>query len=459
MSSRPHIDELYKSKLDALDHEFSEALWQKLDNQLQPERAAYHKKDRKRRALILLFLLLAIGGASTWFLTTQKDNTKQGIVAQTPGNEQATKTAEPARMANEDNRTPVSQNTTTPPAETVPPVATGNNSQPLEPQSPNNTDNIFNINDTRTITTSDITNNRVNPVSKQNKAVGRNIKKAQVNDNDMAGNGEAVFTPPVFIETAPTTTKEEPKATVNNEAGTTVVTTGDNTEEKKKDPDASMPTKVSADDLKKATTVKTKNTNSTKKAAISVMAGTNLSSPFRKPGIFGGVLFTKTIDDKHIFAGIKLTSNQLNHELIIASKQNQPTPVTDAVIEKLTILQLPFGYEFALGRKDKPRTTFLQAGFEPAYITGLRTLYYDDNGIPGGPRTIVVNSPLMAKAVNRFNLSFIAGVRKQVTDRVGISLTGGYSLIDITDKQYYNRTSTNNNLKYVQAGLLLRLNK
>jgi hypothetical protein len=195
------------------------------------------------------------------------------------------------------------------------------------------------------------------------------------------------------------------------------------------------------------------------KSGFTFSAGTNISSPFRKTGVYGGVLFTKTIGDKHIFAGIKMAGNRLHHELVFASKQGQVAPVTDAIIEKLTILQVPFGYEFAVSRKGNKNKTFLFTGFEPAYITGLRTLFYDDFGVPGGPRQEVVNSPLMSKAVNRFSLSFIAGVRKQVTPRIGLSLTGGYSLIDITNKQYYNRTSANNNLKYLQAGLLFRLNK
>ncbi len=195
------------------------------------------------------------------------------------------------------------------------------------------------------------------------------------------------------------------------------------------------------------------------KTGILVTSGTNLSSPFRKPGVYGGVVFTKTIGDKHIFGGLKIASNRLDHQLVLASKQNQPQAEKDAIIERLTVLQMPFGYEFSVSKKNRPRTTFLQVGFEPAYITGLRTIYFDDRGIPGGPRYEVVNSPIMSKAINRFNISFIAGVRKQVTPRIGISLTGGYSLVDITDKQYYNRTSTNNNLKYIQAGMLFRLNK
>lgn len=470
MSSRPNIDDLFRKELDGMQHEYSEALWQKLDTQLQPERDAYHKKDKKRRAAwLVLPLALLIGGATWYFAGRSSSSNKPGaITANTEKNAGTSNSSDKIAPQTETTQSTAqigtSGNTDLTDVQKIQPAAqqpgnTGGNQQVNTPAPVNNNvaikqNNTNSQQPDRTVTAGQKTikpsvkNNTVTSRRKNNKPVvigtDNNDATASKGKQDIvADKGDEGIVPPVEIKEIAAV---EDKTVVKQEE--TPVVKAEETVQNKTD--------IKPEENK---TAKPKPTVNQTKLGVSVMAGANLSSPFRKPGAFGGVLLTKTIDGKHIFAGLKISSNQLDHQLVFSDKQNQPVVQTDALIEKLTILQMPFGYEFKLNGKGKPATTFLQAGFEPAYIVGLRTIYYDDNGIPGGPRTPVMNSPIMSKAINKFNLSFIAGIRKQITPRIGITLSGGYSLIDITDRQYYNRTSTNNNLKYIQAGMLFRLNK
>lgn len=111
MSSRPNIDEMFRNELEGQQHEFSEALWQRLDAQLQPERDAYHKKDRKRRAVWIYLLLLAIGGGSTWYIAGNNNGTPQQLAEQQPGHTATVKAAEaqkePAPASNPENNTSI----------------------------------------------------------------------------------------------------------------------------------------------------------------------------------------------------------------------------------------------------------------------------------------------------------------------------------------------------------------
>lgn len=472
MSNRPHIDDLFRKELDGMEHEYSDALWQKLDAQLQPERDAFHKKDKKRRAAwLILPLALLLGGATWYFAGRSSSNKPEAIAANSENNTGNPRSTEKTALHRESTDSTgsaqigMSGNTDiADPRKTQSahqPVTAGNQ-QAGSPATATPGNNNTAVKQTHTDVQQPVTTvsaaQQKTKASKNNIVVSRrkNNQPAIADNNDAAvskgKNNKAITLPGKEDESGPTPVeevKEMPVIEVNpvvNQAET---------------PKVEVPVTANKPDENKTAITKqaAKKVVNQTKPGISAMAGTNLSSPFRKPGAFGGVLFTKTIDGKHIFAGLKISANQLDHQLVLSSKQNQPVIQTDAVIEKLTILQLPFGYEFKLNGKGKPATTFLQAGFEPAYIVGLRTIYYDDNGIPGGPVTPVANSPLMSKAINKFNLSFVAGIRKQITPRIGITLNGGYSLIDITDKQYYNRTSTNNNLKYIQAGMLFRLNK
>lgn len=482
MSSRPNIDDLFRSELEGQHHEFSDALWQRLDAQLQPERDAYHKKDRKRRAVWLLLAFLAIGGGSAWYLAVNR-NSGNPELAGTQQEKNTTQTIttpqqEAAPVSRQDNNT--NNNITVSPqtSEQATLPVTAKSNQPVT----NTSTPVPNKTITNTVPApgpSEIQTGKPVAVKRNNNPVPFETGNAkaitaipvQTKKQDKPKTGK---TPVLNIAPAEKQTGVQPAETVAEMPAAEVV------KEEKTAPVINEPVEQPLSEQKTGTinsgiapkqpeknTVETKSVTDKKaknkpvrgKTGLLVTGGTNLSSPFRKPGVYGGILVTKTIGDKHIFAGLKIANNRLDHQLVFAAKQNQPQAEKDAVIERLTILQMPFGYEFAVSKKNRPSTTFLQVGFEPAYITGLRTVYFDDRGIPGGPREEVVNSPIMSKAINRFNLSFIAGVRKQVTPRIGISLTGGYSLIDITDKQYYNRTSTNNNLKYIQAGLLFRLNK
>jgi hypothetical protein len=441
--SNDRLDNIFKQQITDAGFEPSEALWQRLDNQLQPLR---NQRDKKRRVAAIWFLLLLLGGgALTWgVLNNKKDTTTEKLTQQSKGVVTPPGTPAPGNQspANTDNNTSATQNA-------------GNNSK----------ENTTAGSEPFVTVTSPATTPTVSTIVKEKNVSGSTAgytasraKQKRSRSKITAAKKGMV---PQFAEAVPVEDNNEAEKTT--EAKVPEVRVADPAKEPAA-PVAQPKIPVPGNVIKQAPPVTTAKKPGNKKqqspVEYIVTAGANFSSPFRKPGVFAGVLLRKTIDEKHLFAGLKISTNTLNHQFTSAAKINQFPVVTDAVIERLTTLQLPFGYEFGLnGKTGKPATTFLTLGFEPSYIAGLRTVFYDDNGIPGGPRTPVVNSPLLAKAINRFNVSFIAGVRLQAGKRAGLSLGAGYNLINMTDKQYYNRTATSNNLRYVQAGLQWRLHK
>jgi cytoskeletal protein RodZ len=446
--SNDRLDNIFKQQLTDAGFEPSEALWQRMDAQLEPLR---NQRDRKRRvaAFWLLFLLLG-GAAGTWFVLNGKQPAETGTPREIAGKQSAApqQNTSPVTGANVsvENKTSIAAQPGTENAGAATDVVSLNPSLPAH--HPDN--NTFNTRPGN-LTQQKTSIGKETGIAKQKRYSTKRGNNRKAIHDDVAPE-EIVSIEPPIIE--PEKMKEDSKATESE----TVL--------KNETPTVAAPATqpVTATAMPQTPVAgKAKAENKKKNASplqYVLTGGTNFSSPFRKPGIVAGIMFRKTVDGKHLFAGVKIATNKLHHEFTSAAKINQFPVVTDAEIDRVTTIQMPFGYEFGLnGKGTKPAGTFLSVGFEPSYITGLRTIFYDDNGIPGGPRTTVYNSPLLSKAINKFNVSFIAGIRKQLTPKTGLSLNAGYNLIDITDKQYYNRTSNSNNMRYVQLGLQWRLNK
>ncbi len=445
MNKKSTIENLYKKELNNEKFEFNENLWGKLDEQLGPVRAAYHKKEKRRAIILWASVLLLVGTGAGIGLSTYKNQNSSN--PNTQSTTASTSAASKSQIVATDGLTTntATQNVTN----TTTKIAGADDTNTGTSNFNTPTQNSSTVNQNTTAANTNTASPLVNNLESKRKATKSSNKKAKDLSSTDSRDQKVYLNQHNEEET--TTYKEEMVA--EKEATSSSI---------EKDISSSSatppvtPTEIAKQDkvLEKIAKKKvgTKNTTS-----FFAAAGVNVATPIKEPGYFAGIMMQKQIDDKRIFIGLKLAHNELNHQLISSNKANVFPQITDAVIDKMTVIQMPFGYQFQLNKKAGERAASLNVGFEPTLLTGVKTIYYDDLGIAGGPRTAVVNSPLLKNAINKFNVSFIAGVQLPLTNSLWFTLNGGYGLIDITDKQYYNRTIKNNNLKYLQAGVLLRL--
>jgi hypothetical protein len=444
MSKKSTIENLFKKELNSEKFEYSENLWNKLDQQLGPVRAAHQKKEKRRAIVLWSFLLLLVGSTVGIGVATYKNKKATNAVTQTAAS--STNVASNNEVVTNDQSSSTTTNQTT--TNNTPITIEGNNSSNTIASDNTTSTNNNNITENGVTTNANTTPLSVNAVDTKRKATKTSHRKIKNPSSTVHDDKEEYLNQ-----------QGEKEGTVSNDeivAEKEVTTTPIEKKEEAIAKQPVAPTEIAKQDKAPEKTDKkkavTKNTTS-----FFAAAGVNVATPIKKPGYFAGVMMQKQIDDKRIFVGLKLSHNELNHQLISSNKANVFPQITDAVIDKMTVIQMPFGYQFQLNKKAGERSSLLNVGFEPTLLTGVKTIYYDDFGITGGPRTAVVNSPLLKNAINKFNLSFIAGVQLPLSNSLWFTLNGGYGLIDITDKQYYNRTIKNNNLKYIQAGVLLRL--
>jgi hypothetical protein len=444
MKEKSTLEQLFKEGLNKQEFEYSEKLWQKLDTQLVPIRDAYNKKERRRILFILGFLaLLTVGGGVGYYLSGKKaaNDTDTATTSKTK-----------ASITNKDNTTANKAQVATPNTidltkhkDLINTTVTTNNvvdATNTQVDKNNNSSlkdkNTFNEDRTKTRRAKGVNRSHAQAMPKPR---FNNEKAKQEIGEDIAENTPEkteVYKP---VEEVPT----------NNNEGTI-------NETKEKATVPPVVKDVKEDKMVAEVTPKNKKATTNNKSSFFALVGVNVATPIKKSGYYVGAMLEKQIDKKRrVFIGVKFAQNKLEHQLISSEKASIFPQVTDALIDRMATIQMPFGYQFKLSKAAPEKASLLSVGFEPTLLTGVRTIYYDDNGVPGGPRTAVVNSPLLKDAVNKFNLSFIVGLKLPITNSLGFTLNGGYGLIDITDKKYYNRTNSNNNLKYIQAGLLLRL--
>jgi hypothetical protein len=424
MNKKFTLENYYKESINRIPHTFDENLWNKLDEQLVPVRNAYNKKE-KRRVFILWSCLLLIGGTTAVFFGVRNGEKSIQQFAIVSNNNKVVVTNKPTTTTANDTKF--------------------NGIVSFEPIENNFKGNISYTNSVDFIKESNSNENKnLNP---SKAALKRSTtKKSSVENNDNLLNKNEI-----------NLINSNKEVIENAIAKKDIIKEDNNIDENKVEEN-----KVENKNTDKAEPIVNQKKEEKKKAIskpteIYALAGINSATPIKKSGYFAGVMLEKQIEDKRIFLGLKISKRSLNHEFISANKANIFPQVTDAVIEKVTTIQMPFGYQFKMNKKAGNKSTMLNLGFEPTLLTGVSTIYYDDNGIVGGPRTAVRNSPLLKNAVNKFNVSFIAGIKVPVSNKLFFSVNAGYGLINITDKQYYNRSIKNNNLKYIQAGFLLKL--
>jgi hypothetical protein len=426
MNNKFTPDELFKKGLTQTDFEYDEAMWEKIQSKLE---AGRREKRDKKRWLVLLFMFLLTGGA-TYFVIDDQRKEKQNIItvdnnagnAKLSGNEKSFPVQEENNLKeNADKESAES------PLVKQPDLIAADKTSSQENKLAGN----FNIYKSSPV------------ISRLNKK--GNLQK-ETDENDMES---PIAAPADKNDAEVNSLNQQDAAPVNALPEQTIVPAIDNNKTEMK--------QVKEEAISK-TVIENQNQKSSDKSRLYLSSGGDISMPFNKVGFQAGVTWVKTTNDNnHLFAGLSIVNHKLKHQYISASKINTPSPETDAVIDRMTALRFSFGYLFDLNAKNKPANTFLSIGFEPSYAINLRTIYYDRNGQPSGPATLIVNSSIMDKAVNRFNLFFTAGIQKEFKNRLGVSLKAGYGFIPVTNKEFYNRTTGNNNIRSLQAGFIYRL--
>jgi hypothetical protein len=447
MKEKSTLEQLFKEGLNKQEFEYSEKLWQKLDTQLVPIRNEYNKKERRRILFIWGFLaLLTTSGGIGYYLSSKKavGNTDTATMTKTKASTKKETNTIVSKEALATTSTTTVTDLTKYKDLTNTTVATNNvvdatNTQVDEYNNSSLKDKgTFNKNRTKTRRAKGANRSNAQAIDKP---IFNKDKDKQVIDEDVAENTPDKMEVDKLAEEV---TANNNDATINDIKEKAIV--------------PPVVKDVKEDKTIAKVTAKNKEAATSNKSSIFAIVGVNVATPIKKSGYYVGAMLEKQIDKKRrVFIGVKFAQNKLEHQLISSEKASIFPQVTDALIDRMATIQMPFGYQFKLSKAAPEKASLLSVGFEPTLLTGVRTIYYDDNGVPGGPRTVVVNSPLLKDAVNKFNLSFIVGLKLPITNSLGFTLNGGYGLIDITDKKYYNRTNSNNNLKYLQAGLLLRL--
>lgn len=435
-------DDLFKKQLSGMPFEPSEAGWQKIETALKADQQ--HKKD-KRRWIVILLLVLATGGAA--YIALQKDTANRKPKTTIAGQ---TEKQSSNHTITEQPVTTSTQKQQPSPAESEINPATSNAQIPAE---------------TETVTPSadKVSKTTITTVSPPRKTSGAKAvyqtKQAGIEKASRAKKERNSDTPeqPFFADAPmPVIVKD------NEPAGIAMKTADSKEPELTIDVAASAPKEaIPGTQPEPAVPVTTATTQKPAARPVSsklyVNGGAAIAPPFNKTGYYGGLMLIKTTrDKKHFYTGLSLVNHKLEHEYISASKLNGPSlPVTnDAVVDRMTTLRLSAGYLFPLNGKKEQPNSFIMAGFEPGYAIGLRTLYYETPGQPA-----IINSPVMSKAVNRFSLFFTAGWLKEFRPGIGLSLKAGYGLIPITNREFYNRTLKNNNIKSLEVGLQYRISK
>jgi hypothetical protein len=425
-------DELFKKGLTQTDFEYDEVMWEKIQSKLEANRK--EKKDKKRW-LVLLFMFLLTGGAAYFVIDNQR-NEKQNITAadndtnNKAGNDKLseTKKSSPAGESNNNLKEITG----------VKPIESPNVKQAAA-------DKIITP-ETKSAGSFDFYKS-LSEIRKQNK---KTDFKKQVFKNNIE-NKIAITSDENKAEVK--SSNQQDATPINSLPEKNIAPAIDNNKTEMKQEAAPV-----KEEAISTTITKNENQKSINKNRLYVSSGGDISMPFNKVGFQAGVIWVKAANDnKHLFAGLSIVNHKLKQQYISASKINTPSPETDAVIDRMTALRFSFGYLFDLNAKRNRDNTFLSLGFEPSYAINLRTIYYDRNGQPSGPATLIVNSPIMDRAVNRFNLFFTAGIQKEFKNRLGVSLKAGYGFIPITNKEFYNRTTGNNNIRSLQAGFIYRL--
>lgn len=183
---------------------------------------------------------------------------------------------------------------------------------------------------------------------------------------------------------------------------------------------------------------------------IEAVAGGDLLRLNRKAGYYAGIRINKHVEEGTVIsAGINYASHTVLDKYRVATKPAEQRS-SDARINSISSIRMPLYLQRQMGQ-----TKFaMMIGLVPTYITQAEVYNVPDSYI-GDPNPY---RKFGLADINRFNLLFGAGIRySPFNDWLSFELSGNYGLTGLVKDGYKNLSRVNDNFKSIQLGVALRL--
>lgn len=407
MSDNSHIDKILKDGLGGMNFSNSDAMWQRMEAELDSD------GKRKKRPVIFFFALagLLIAGL---FIINHFSKTAVAVAEE--------KTVESVSTA--DNTKPLGENTKAKKEDVV--------------AFKNNATNSINNNSIKTSTIAD--------KSKQRLRIRNIIPEVVTADNFTAATGLNFVT----------------ESELNNSLITGQQFASDNIPFERITVDADLITtpafkkraKVSVTALpEKVTNAKLdkpkKEVAKQQTITFEAVGGRDFLRMNRKAGFYAGIRVNKLLEKGTVIStGVNYAEHNVLDRYRSFSK-DADQPKRDAWLNKISSIRLPVYLQRQMGNSKLA----MMVGLVPTYITHAEVYNVPDSytGNPGEYRQFMLSD------INRFNVLFGAGLKYSPTKWMALELSGSYGLTGMVKDGYKNQSRVNDNFKSIQLGVAFRL--
>lgn len=401
MNRLNHIDRIFKEQLDAVDFPQKDLMWDKMENKLAAEKARH--RGKKRASLALLLLVTAIVSSLIWF-GIKTNSSKSTVTPETAAVPVSSKEPSAANLSA---------------VQEIPAVNPASVPVPLpefENQNPGNSILEEHVNDLTFA------------ILKSKPQINIRIK------------------PPGFFEAAEQDEISETRS-ISSELK-------EKEKEKEKEHNLVAETKTEITETvlpaHAGKTALNKVVKSQKKTfSTGFEANVDLFKKWKDVSFSAGVFAEKQLGEKvSISGGMQYAKNSLSMNYSLADKDPAIQRQIAANLHSISLVRFPVMY-----RQKLPGSGFTaQAGLVPSLITSAEITNVPVNFM-GNPATQKV---FTKKDINTFNLLFAAGMQFNVSKGVKVQATGFYGLTGLVKDGYLNRSRINDNLRSLQAGVVLK---
>ena len=404
MSDNSHIDKIFKDGVGEKNFANVDAMWQKMEAEL-------NKETGKKRKPFVLFAATAVL-LTAGFLALQFSNTKQDSIIAKAENQPQKNIATNNTILAESKQSVLPET-----------VASTNN---IYIAGPGNMLNTANNNQGEQIKkqaqTSTAINNRTQPAT----SFASIEKETPLYSGAMEVGNNNLLTEKIYAEA-------NLIVAVNNTAKASIAS-----------PALNMP-------KTKATTVAAKNhTDKQSSITIEAVGGGDFLRLNRKAGYYTGVRVNKHLDKGTVVSiGLNYTYHAVHDYYRIYDKPLSQRRA-DANLSTIKTIRMPVYIQREMGNSKK---LALMAGLVPTYITDAVVSNEPDSYV-GNPEP---NRKFTIKDLNRLNMLFGAGIKYSPSSWVSLEISGSYGLTGMVKDAYRNQSRVNDNFKSLQAGLAFRL--
>lgn len=403
MSEHSHIDKIFKDGLGERNFANVDAMWQKMEAELDNE------KGKKKRPFIFLFAsaaLIVVAGFFAVQYFNKAENTANNITAANTVNNKVS------------NEKTVGNNVTTLPKENIPvsnDVLLAKNDQPVQ---------------------------HFSSACQHTKVIVRTQQPIDLNATlTEDGNITATESAGQPIETAP----------VNDIYLEKITATADLINAPEWSYNKSLVLPLSQNVLHTSTTKVADRKDIHKPSSITIEAvgGGDLIRLNRKAGYYVGLRLNKKLETgTSVTVGLNFASHTISDRYRIKTKPAEQRS-SDARINSISSVRLPIYLQRQMGNSKFA----MMVGFVPTYITQAE-VYNVPNSYIGDPDPY---RKFDLDDIHRFNLLFGAGLRYSPTNWVALELSGSYGLTGMVKDGYKNLSRVNDNFKSIQLGVAFRI--